>query len=57
MDQSPLGERVSDAIALLVGKRTIRCPHPGCRVSVRYSHVTPDEARRLTGIATDHTRH
>ncbi|MFF1338143.1 hypothetical protein ACFVYT_09550 [Streptomyces sp. NPDC058290] len=57
MDQSPLSERVSDAVALLIGKRTIRCPQPGCRVSVRYGHVTPDEAGRLTDIATDHTRH
>ncbi|MEU4953936.1 hypothetical protein [Streptomyces lavendulae] len=57
MNQSPLSERVSDAVALLTGKRTIRCPYPGCHVSVRYGHVTPDEARRLTGIATDHSRH
>ncbi|KJY45166.1 hypothetical protein VR46_16345 [Streptomyces sp. NRRL S-444] len=53
----PLAERVSDAVALLAGKRTIRCPHPGCRVSVRYRHVAPDEAKRLTDLATDHTRH
>ncbi|MFI1455263.1 hypothetical protein [Streptomyces roseus] len=57
MDQSPLRERVSDAVALLAGKRTIRCPDPGCRVSVRYRHVAPDEAKRLTDLATDHTRH
>ncbi|KOY56336.1 hypothetical protein [Streptomyces sp. XY332] len=53
----PLAELVSDAVALLAGKRTIRCPHPGCRVSVRYRHVAPDEAKRLTDLATDHTRH
>ncbi|MFF8263262.1 hypothetical protein [Streptomyces virginiae] len=52
-----LAERVGDAFALLTGTRTIRCPHPGCRVSVRYRHVTPDEAKRLTDLATDHTRH
>ncbi|MFE2877465.1 hypothetical protein ACFXG6_20740 [Streptomyces roseus] len=57
MDQSPLSERVSDAVALLTGKRTIRCHQPDCRVSIRYRHVTPDEAKRLTEIATDHTRH
>ncbi|MFF9055362.1 hypothetical protein ACF09Z_29945 [Streptomyces erythrochromogenes] len=53
----PLAERVGDALALLAGTRTVRCPHPGCRVSIRYRHVTPDEAKRLTDHATDHTRH
>ncbi|KMO96984.1 hypothetical protein [Streptomyces roseus] len=53
----PLSERIADAAALLVGKRTVRCPHPGCRVSVRYRAITPEEAQRLTGLATDHTRH
>ncbi|THA55748.1 hypothetical protein [Streptomyces sp. A1136] len=59
MDQQPepLADRVSDAVALLVGKHTVRCPQPGCRVSVRYRAVTPDEAKRLTDLATDHTRH
>ncbi|MFE3579577.1 hypothetical protein [Streptomyces vinaceus] len=50
-------ERVSDAVALLTGKRTIRCPQPGCRVHVRYRGVAPTEAKRLTNLATDHTRH
>ncbi|MFF3859189.1 hypothetical protein [Streptomyces sp. NPDC002209] len=53
----PLRERITDAAALLAGKRTIRCPHPECHVSIRYRAVTPDEAKRLTGLATDHTRH
>ncbi|MEU7724019.1 hypothetical protein AB0B78_01990 [Streptomyces sp. NPDC040724] len=53
----PLPERVGDALALLTGARTVRCPYPGCRVSVRYRHVTPDEAERLADLATDHTRH
>ncbi|MFF3426419.1 hypothetical protein [Streptomyces sp. NPDC002602] len=53
----PLSERISDAAALLTGKRTVRCPHAGCKVSVRYRHVTPDEAKRLIDVATDHTRH
>ncbi|MFI8364526.1 hypothetical protein ACIGD1_30765 [Streptomyces sp. NPDC085612] len=52
-----LPERLTDALALLTGTRTVRCPYPGCRVSVRYRHVTPDEAQRLTGLAIDHTRH
>ncbi|MEU4355697.1 hypothetical protein [Streptomyces virginiae] len=53
----PLPERVGDAVALLTGTRTVRCPQPGCRVSVRYRHVAPDEAKRLIDLATDHTRH
>ncbi|WP_329387397.1 hypothetical protein OG625_30475 [Streptomyces sp. NBC_01351] len=53
----PIADRVSDAVALLTGKHTVRCPHPGCTVSVRYRHVIPDEAKRLTDLATDHTRH
>ncbi|MFE1872963.1 hypothetical protein ACFW9N_18955 [Streptomyces sp. NPDC059496] len=52
-----LSDRVSDAVALLAGKHTVRCPEPGCRVSVRYRAVTPAEAKRLTDVATDHTRH
>ncbi|MFE4207100.1 hypothetical protein ACFRSX_18515 [Streptomyces goshikiensis] len=52
-----LAERLTDALALLTGTRTIRCPHPGCRVSVRYRHVAPDEAKRLTKLAIEHTRH
>ncbi|KPI00249.1 hypothetical protein OV450_5167 [Actinobacteria bacterium OV450] len=57
VDRSPLSERVSDAVALLAGKRTIRCPQPGCRVNIRYRAVTPAEAKRLTDLATDHARH
>ncbi|MFE2552235.1 hypothetical protein ACFXGI_27285 [Streptomyces sp. NPDC059355] len=52
-----MSERITDAAALLAGKRTVRCPYPGCGVSVRYRHVTPDEAKRLTDLATDHSRH
>ncbi|MET9695597.1 hypothetical protein ABZY31_01520 [Streptomyces sp. NPDC006529] len=52
-----LADRVSDAVALLVGKRTVRCPEAKCRVSVRYRAVTPAEAKRLTDLAIDHTRH
>ncbi|MFB7173367.1 hypothetical protein ACFCYM_21460 [Streptomyces sp. NPDC056254] len=57
MNNLPVTERVSDTLALLAGTRTVRCPHSGCRVSVRYRHVAPDEAKRLTDLATDHTRH
>ncbi|MFD7085366.1 hypothetical protein [Streptomyces sp. NPDC059918] len=53
----PLSERITDAAALLAGKRTVRCPFSGCGVSVRYRAVTPDEAKRLTDLATDHARH
>ncbi|MEU7551077.1 hypothetical protein AB0B01_01740 [Streptomyces sp. NPDC044571] len=53
----PLADRVSDAVALITGKHTVRCPLPGCRVSIRYRAVTPDEAKRLTALASDHTRH
>ncbi|MER5481882.1 hypothetical protein ABT024_01515 [Streptomyces sp. NPDC002812] len=53
----PLSERISDALALLAGKRVIRCPQPGCLISIRFSTVTPDEARRLIDFATDHTHH
>ncbi|MFE3789958.1 hypothetical protein [Streptomyces goshikiensis] len=56
-DPPPLLELLSDAVALLAGKRTVRCPHPGCRVNVRYRAVTPDEAKHLIDLATDHTRH
>lgn len=59
MDRQPetLTDRVTDAVALLAGKRSVRCPEPGCRVSIRYRAVTPAEAKRLTEVATDHTRH
>ncbi|WP_327414424.1 hypothetical protein [Streptomyces sp. NBC_01233] len=53
----PLSELLSDAVALLTGKQTVRCPHPGCRVNVRYRAVTPDEAKQLIDLATDHARH
>ncbi|MFJ7203259.1 hypothetical protein ACIQWR_06970 [Streptomyces sp. NPDC098789] len=53
----PLSELLSDAVALLTGKRTVRCPYPACRVSVRYRHVAPGEAMNLIDYATDHTRH
>ncbi|WP_327362911.1 hypothetical protein [Streptomyces sp. NBC_01296] len=56
-DQPPLSQLLSGAAALLVGKRTVRCPEPGCRVNVRYRAVTPDEAEQLIDLATDHTRH
>ncbi|MGW2679329.1 hypothetical protein [Streptomyces sp. NPDC001436] len=54
---SPLSDRIADAFALLAGRHTIRCPQPGCTVRIRYSTVTADEAKRLTELATDHTRH
>ncbi|MFF4430615.1 hypothetical protein ACFYZ4_15770 [Streptomyces sp. NPDC001513] len=57
MNRNLLSERISDALAVLRGTRTVRCPYSGCAVSVRYRHVTPDEAKRLTDVATDHTRH
>ncbi|UQX00909.1 hypothetical protein [Streptomyces sp. RerS4] len=53
----PLPARIADALALIAGKHTVHCPYSGCGVSVRFRHVTPDEAKRLTDIATDHTRH
>ncbi|MEU4951297.1 hypothetical protein [Streptomyces lavendulae] len=53
----PLADRIYDALALLTGRRTVRCPEPGCQVSVRYRAVTPAEAKRLTELAIDHTRH
>ncbi|MFF1495863.1 hypothetical protein [Streptomyces sp. NPDC058304] len=52
-----LGERIADAAALLAGSRTVRCPYPGCSMRIRYRAVTPQEANRLTGLATDHARH
>ncbi|GGT10974.1 MULTISPECIES: hypothetical protein [Streptomyces] len=53
----PLPSRIGDAAALLLGQHTVRCPHPGCTVRIRYRAVTADEAKRLTALATDHTRH
>ncbi|GLW00295.1 hypothetical protein [Streptomyces lavendulae] len=59
MDRSalPLADRIHDALALLTGQRTVRCPEPGCTVRIRYRAVTADEAKRLTDLAIDHTRH
>ncbi|MFD8010686.1 hypothetical protein [Streptomyces sp. NPDC058955] len=53
----PLPGRIADAAALLMGKHTVRCPQPDCTVRIRYRDVTPAEAKRLTDLATDHTRH
>ncbi|MET8741938.1 MULTISPECIES: hypothetical protein [unclassified Streptomyces] len=53
----PIAHRISDAAAFLTGMRTLRCPHPGCTLRIRYRAVTPDEARHLATLATDHTRH
>ncbi|WP_328927659.1 hypothetical protein OG429_25940 [Streptomyces sp. NBC_00190] len=53
----PLADRIYDAIAVLTGKHTIRCPHPGCGLHIRYRAVTPAEAKRLIDLATEHTRH
>ncbi|MFF4327247.1 hypothetical protein ACFYZT_12060 [Streptomyces sp. NPDC001591] len=55
--QSTPGDRIADALALLTGRHTVRCPQPGCRVSVRYRAVSCGEAKRLTDLAPDHTRH
>ncbi|MET9108172.1 hypothetical protein [Streptomyces zhihengii] len=52
-----LRNRISDALALLNGARTLRCPFPACTVRIRYRAVTPAEAERLTALAADHTRH
>ncbi|MEV4189942.1 hypothetical protein [Streptomyces toxytricini] len=56
MSQS-LPDRLADAAALLLGRRTVRCPHPGCPVRIRHRGITTEEAKRLTTLATDHTRH
>lgn len=50
-------EQISDAIARLAGKRTLRCPAPDCALRIRYRAVTPDGARRLSELTHDHTRH
>ncbi|MCX4526754.1 hypothetical protein OG982_13925 [Streptomyces sp. NBC_01551] len=57
MCRNLLSERISDAAVLIAGKHTVLCPYPACDVSVRYRHVTPDEAKRLIELATDHSRH
>ncbi|MCX5100251.1 hypothetical protein [Streptomyces sp. NBC_00439] len=58
MQSKLLAHRMGDAaVALMSGMRTVRCPHPGCVVRIRYRCVDPDEASRLTALATDHTRH
>ncbi|MET8126121.1 hypothetical protein [Streptomyces sp. NPDC005231] len=56
-DRKTYVDQVSDAIARLTGRRTLRCPAPGCTLRIRYRAVTPDEARRLAALAHDHTRH
>ncbi|MEU8833503.1 hypothetical protein [Streptomyces sp900116325] len=56
-DRKTYVDQVSDAIAHLTGRRTLRCPAPGCTLRIRYRAVTPDEAGRLAALAHDHTRH
>ncbi|WP_406325698.1 hypothetical protein OG784_12025 [Streptomyces sp. NBC_01617] len=56
-DRKAHADQVSDVIARLAGRRTLRCPTPGCTLRIRYRAVTPDEARRLAALAHDHTRH
>ncbi|MFD8415553.1 hypothetical protein ACFV2Q_27965 [Streptomyces sp. NPDC059650] len=55
--RKPLPDLISDTAALLLGQHTIRCPHPDCPVRIRHRGITPEEAKRLTALATDHTRH
>ncbi|MEU6924792.1 hypothetical protein [Streptomyces sp. NPDC046631] len=50
-------DQISDGIARLAWLRTLRCPVPGCTLRIRYCCVTPDEARHLAALATDHSRH
>ncbi|GHI89874.1 hypothetical protein [Streptomyces xanthophaeus] len=57
MAQQTLIERLLDVLARLIGQRTVRCPDPSCGVRIRYRNVTPDEAKRLGAMATDHGRH
>ncbi|WP_406241257.1 hypothetical protein [Streptomyces anulatus] len=56
-DRKTYADQVSDALARLRGMRTVRCPAPNCTLRIRYRCVTPDEDRRLTALAHDHTRH
>ncbi|MFE7356195.1 hypothetical protein ACFU8Q_24125 [Streptomyces sp. NPDC057543] len=56
-DRKPYAGQASDASARLTGKRTLRCPVPGCTLRIRYRAVSPDEASRLATLAHDHTRH
>ncbi|MGW1097596.1 hypothetical protein ACWD5W_17620 [Streptomyces sp. NPDC002455] len=55
--RTPYADQVSDAIARLTGMRTLRCSVPGCTLRIRYRRCTPGEARWLTTLADDHTRH
>ncbi|MFC5803138.1 hypothetical protein [Streptomyces formicae] len=55
--RAPFADRMNDALALLAGKHTLRCPVIGCGLRIRIRAVTPDEAARLTALANDHTRH
>ncbi len=58
MAHQPLTTRVADALALLItGTHTVHCFCVGCSVRIRYRNVTPEEAKRLTTFAIDHTRH
>ncbi|MEV0987117.1 hypothetical protein [Streptomyces sp. NPDC049949] len=57
MAQQSLSDRLTDALALLAGKHTVRCPHAGCTVRIRYRNVTPEEVKRLAAVAVDHDRH
>ncbi|WP_328740099.1 hypothetical protein OHA91_25830 [Streptomyces erythrochromogenes] len=53
----PLADRIRDALRLVAGRHTVRCPYPGCFIQIRYGFVTPDEAKRLTALAVDHAHH
>ncbi|MFE3583385.1 hypothetical protein [Streptomyces vinaceus] len=57
MARQTIRDRLTDALAFFAGWHTVRCPHPGCIVRIRYRGVTPAEAKRLTAQATDHTHH
>lgn len=52
-----LPARITDAAARLAGMHTLRCPHPGCTVRIRFRAITQEEISRLTALANDHTRH
>lgn len=47
------------AYSLTQGLRTTfyACPTKGCVVSIRASHVTDAELKRLRTLATDHSKH
>ncbi|WP_327132118.1 hypothetical protein OG311_14305 [Streptomyces sp. NBC_01343] len=57
MARQTIRDRLPDALAFFTGQHTVRCPHPGCIVRIRYRGVTRAEAKRLTAQATDHTHH